>query len=284
VIDTLPKFLLANAAVATSSDSAYIEHILNEFCEIFVSAIAGRVAAAKPNIAFFEQYGLAGLQAFHRLCSSLRAQGIAVIIDAKRGDIGSTAAAYSSAFLGRVSLQGRNVVAFEGDAVTVNPFLGFDTLEPFMRDCQEYGKGIFILVQTSNPGSKDLQGLQSGADTVSQHVARWIGRNAERLLGSSGWSSLGAVVGALYPEEARQLRQVMPRNLFLIPGLGAQGADAKDSVAGFATRNGIKGGALINASRGLLEGSGASQSGEQLVALIQGNVTRFNEQIAAALQ
>jgi orotidine-5'-phosphate decarboxylase len=281
VIDLLPEFLMTKADSATNSSSGFIEHVLNEFCELFVSAVVGHVAAAKPNIAFFERYGLVGLQAFHTLCASLKAHKVPVIIDAKRGDIGSTAAAYSAAFIGRETVCGRTFEAFHGDAVTVNPFLGFDTLEPFLKDCKEYGKGIFVLVQTSNPGAKDLQGLSANGKTISHHVAAWLAQHAEELQGACGWSGLGAVVGASYPVEAKQLREVMPRNIFLIPGLGAQGASAEDSVAGFGTLDGKKGGALINVSRGLLGGKATSR--DELVSQIRANVASFNAQINAAL-
>jgi orotidine-5'-phosphate decarboxylase len=281
VIEKLPAFVIEDAQTKSRTDADFFEHALRHFGEIFVSAIAGHVAAAKPNIAFFEQYGLAGLNAFSSLCEALRNRNVPVIIDAKRGDIGSTAAAYSAAFLGRSKVLGRQVGGFQCDALTVNPYLGFDTLEPFLKDCREHGKGIFVLVQTSNPGAKDLQGLRVNGESVSDHVARWIGKNAETLRGSCGWSGLGAVVGASYPEDARRLRELMPENFFLIPGLGAQGASASDSVAGFGVRNGKRGGALINVSRGLLEGTAGSA--EELQSVIAKNALWFNAQITAAL-
>jgi orotidine-5'-phosphate decarboxylase len=281
VIDTLPRFLLSVAESKSSTDSEFFERALSSFCELFVSAIAGKVGAAKPNIAFFEQYGVAGLSVFKRLCDSLKANHVPIIIDAKRGDIGSTAAAYSAAFLRGVSACGRSFHAFECDALTVNPYLGFDTLEPFIKDCKEHGKGIFVLVQTSNPGAKDLQGLPVGAACVSDHVARWLGEHADVLRGECGWSALGAVVGASYPEDARRLRELMPKNFFLIPGLGAQGASAHDSIAGFGLHQGVRGGALINVSRGLLQGE--AHSADELVSLISRNATNFNEQIRSAL-
>jgi orotidine-5'-phosphate decarboxylase len=188
---------------------------------ILVSAIEGRVAAIKPNIAFFEQYGLPGLSAFPRLCDAARERSIPVIADAKLGDIGSTAAAYSAASLCGVSVGSRTMRAFHCDALTINPFLGFDTLEPFLKDAQECGEGPFILVQTSNPGAKALQGLRAEGVSVSEHVARWVAENAQKLQGACGWSGVGAVVGASYPDEARKLREVMPRSIFLIPRLGA---------------------------------------------------------------
>lgn len=282
VIEKLPAFLITSAEQASSSDAEFFERVLKDFCTLFVAAISGRVAAAKPNIAFFEQYGIPGLLAFAGLCDALRANGIPVIVDAKRGDIGSTAAAYSATFLGQTSVNGRRAPSFSADALTVNPFLGFDTLEPFLKDCIAYGKGIFVLVQTSNPGAKDLQGRIADGSSISDHVARWIAATGDSLRGECGWSGLGAVVGASYPKDAQHLREIMPYNFFLIPGLGAQGASAHDSVAGFGTRNGSKGGAVINVSRGLLEGS--SSSADELVALIKRNADSFNSQISAALQ
>jgi orotidine-5'-phosphate decarboxylase len=281
VIEKLPSFLRADSDKDSVSDYDYIERVLGSFGDLFLSAVAGRVAAIKPNIAFFEQYGLAGISAFVRLCGSIRSMNIPLITDGKRGDIGSTAAAYSAAYLGLSCVRGRPVVDFSADALTVNPFLGFDTLEPFLKDCQERGKGIFVLVQTSNPGAASIQGLSVAGTPVREHIAQWLAENADGLAGSSGWSGLGAVVGASYPEEAKRLRQLMPRNLFLIPGLGAQGAGAKDSVAGFGMMNGAPGGALINVSRGLLEG--VANSAEELVVSIRNNVDRFNSQISDAL-
>jgi orotidine-5'-phosphate decarboxylase len=255
--------------------------VLSRFGDIFLAAVTGKVAAVKPNIAFFEQYGVAGIVAFARLCKGIRAAGIPLIADGKRGDIGSTAAAYSAAFLGKSRVRGREVESFTADALTINPFLGFDTLEPFLKDCQEYGKGIFVLVQTSNPGAAAIQGLSADGRPVREHVAKWLAEQGEKLAGSCGWSGLGAVVGASYPEEAKRLRQLMPRNFFLIPGLGAQGAAARDSVAGFGEISGVRGGALVNVSRGLLEGKATSP--DELLACIAGNVARYNAQINEAL-
>lgn len=281
VIEKLPSFIRAEADQSARSDAEWLERVLRRFCEVFISSVEGRVAGIKPNIAFFEQYGLPGLTVFSELCGTIRAKNIPLIIDAKRGDIGTTATAYSNAFLGKVSVRGRSFCGFEGDALTINPFLGFDTLEPFLRDCSERGKGLFVLVQTSNPGAKDLQGLSSEGRTVSERVADWINARAETLTGACGWSGLGAVVGASYPAEARALRARMPSSFFLIPGFGAQGANAKDSVAGFGVINGAVGGALVNVSRGLLEGTAESE--EQLRHVISANADTFNSQLNAAL-
>jgi orotidine-5'-phosphate decarboxylase len=281
VIEKLPRFLLAEAEKEASSDAEFIEKALARFSELFLFSVQGRVAAIKPNIAFFEQYGLPGLSVFKNLCDKIREAGIPLIIDAKRGDIGSTAAAYSAAFLSGTIVRGKRSVAFEGDALTINPFLGFDTLEPFVADCEKYGKGLFILLQTSNPGAKDIQGLESGGKTVSGHVAQWLATNAARLQGKCGWSGLGAVVGASYPDEARALRALLPTTLFLMPGFGAQGAGAEDAVAGFSVQKGKRGGALVNVSRGLLEGS--ADSDESFTRLIAANADKFNAQLREAV-
>jgi orotidine-5'-phosphate decarboxylase len=282
VLEKLPAFLLDEAQRATKNDSDFIEASLSRFGEIFLAAVNGKVAAIKPNIAFFEQYGLPGLNAFKRLCDAIRVARIPLIIDAKRGDIGSTAAAYSAAFISGVTIRGSRHVAFECDALTINPFLGFDTLEPFVTDCEKHGKGLFILLQTSNPGAKDIQGLESKGKTVSGHVADWLATNARRLEGECGFSGLGAVVGASYPDEARALRAILPTTFFLMPGFGAQGAGADDATAGFAVKNGKKGGALVNVSRGLLEGQ--ANSAEELERLIGTNVDKFNGQLGQALR
>jgi orotidine-5'-phosphate decarboxylase len=155
-------------------------------------------------------------------------------------------------------------------------------LDPFVTDCERHGKGLFILLQTSNPGAKDIQGLESKGKTVSGHVAEWLATNARRLEGECGFSGLGAVVGASYPEEARALRAILPTTFFLMPGFGAQGAGADDATAGFAVNNGKKGGALVNVSRGLLEGR--ADSAEELERLIVTNVDKFNDQLGQALR
>ena len=194
--------------------------------------------------------------------------GLPVIADAKRGDIGSTAQAYSSAFLGKDA-------PFAADALTVNPFLGFDTLEPFIQDCEKYGKGIFVLVKTSNPGSAALQG------ETSHKVAEWLNQSGEKFIGACGYSSLGAVVGATHPEEARELRGAMPKNFFLIPGYGAQGGSAADAVAGFSK---TKHGGIINVSRGLCGNIPADiQSYETLKATFESRIRKMNLEIGSCL-
>lgn len=211
---------------------------LVEFYAPALEAIAEKVAAVKANIAFFEQYGIEGMRAFLKIRELVRRLSVPFIADAKRGDIGSTAQAYSNAFLA----SSKDIETVDADALTVNPFLGFDTLEPFLGDCVKFGKGIFVLVQTSNPGSNETQ-LE-----VRPKISSWINSKSMQLLGNCGYSGLGAVVGATYPDEAKALRKQMPQAFFLVPGFGAQGASAIDALAGLDAK---QGGVIVNVSRGL---------------------------------
>lgn len=247
-IENLPSFILESAKKATEKTEDRIFKALIDFHMAALESLKDKIAAIKPNAAFFEQLGLGGLRALKEICLAAESMRVPLIMDAKRGDIGSTAEAYSKAFLGDCTAFGDTISAFPSSALTVNPFLGFDTLEPFIQECRQKGKGIFVLVKTSNPGSADIQGSAS-QDAICRKIANWIAQNAGSLSGKSGLSGLGAVVGATYPEEAKLLRQLMPTSLFLVPGYGAQGARAQDVMPNF---NPDGSGALINVSRGLL--------------------------------
>lgn len=280
VLDSLPKFILelASSKTTTSADAIYLA--LVEFHSIALQALQSKVAAIKINIAFFEQYGIPGVIAFTEICKLAKEHQLLLIADAKRGDIGNTAKAYSAAFLGQATAFGQKIAAFDVDALTVNPYLGFDTVESYLDDCIEFGKGLFVLVKTSNPGSNQLQGLCGKlGKTVAEEVAIWLAEKAEVLKGTCGLSGLGAVVGATYPEEAIKLRSLMPKNYFLIPGMGAQGGSAKDAVAGLAAK---KSGGIINISRGLLGGMENLKSKEEITKTIHTRIDKFNAEIAAA--
>jgi orotidine-5'-phosphate decarboxylase len=279
--EAFPEFFMASAHKSGVDFESRTHALLREFHLIALEAIAHKVAAIKPNAAFFEQFGLGGMRALKDICDAAESIGMPVIMDAKRGDIGSTAEAYSKAFLGESTLFGETIRAFPSDALTVNPFLGFDTLEPFIKECQMHGRGIFVLVKTSNPGSADLQGSAS-ANGNSKKIAEWLSNNGEKLLGKSGYSGLGAVVGATYPEEARQLREIMPNNLFLVPGYGAQGGTAKDILPNFDARGG---GALINVSRGLLGSFSKSvTTPESFKQEILGRIDSINQDLNTAIK
>lgn len=206
-----------------------------EFCRGIVDAVAEHAVAVKPQAAFFEAQGAEGWAALTEVCDHARAEGLLVVADAKRGDVPSTARAYVAAF------------APIADAVTVNPYLGYDSLEPFFaRD----GLGVFVLVKTSNPSSVDLQDLPlADGRPLWQHVAELVDRWGADLVGGSGLSSVGAVVGATFPQEVGEARQLLPRSVLLLPGVGAQGAQTGDLVDAFSIG---PAGALVSASRSVI--------------------------------
>lgn len=211
---------------------------LENWGRAFVEVAIGRVAAVKPQVAFFERLGPEGMAALAAVTQAARAAGLVVIMDAKRGDIGSTAEGYAAAYLSPGG-------PFEADAVTLNPYMGLDTLEPFARIAAAEGKGIAVLVRTSNPGAADFQSLTIGDAPLYLRVAEALAPLTARLMSPCGWSNLMMVAGATAPEEARRLRAVAPAALFLIPGYGAQGAAPEDSLAGLVNGQG----GVVNASR-----------------------------------
>ncbi|MDD3705308.1 MAG: orotidine-5'-phosphate decarboxylase [Clostridiaceae bacterium] len=201
------------------------------------------VPAVKPQIAFYEQYGAAGFECFIRTCRYAKSKGLLVIGDVKRGDIGSTAEAYSDFYLGD------NKETAEIDCITINPYLGTDSMTPFVKNCDKNGKGIYVLVKTSNKSSKDIQDLESGGKKIYEHVAELVVRLGEGLTGKYGYSSVGAVVGATFKNEGIRLRELMKMVYFLVPGYGAQGGTAEDAAVCF-NDDGL--GAVINSSRGII--------------------------------
>ncbi|MFN0243295.1 MAG: orotidine-5'-phosphate decarboxylase [Planctomycetota bacterium] len=209
-----------------------------------VEVIAGRVPAVKPQSAFFELYGAPGAAAWDRVVRASHAAGLLVIGDVKRGDIDSTARAYAQAFLEGVSASDRDGCC---DAITVNPYLGTDSITPFLETCARSERGIFVLVRTSNPGAKTFQ--DHGDPPLYLVVADKVNEWGSALVGNSNLSSVGAVVGATHPRELALLRARMPHTPFLIPGYGAQGASGSDIAGGFLPGGR---GAIVNSSRGIL--------------------------------
>jgi orotidine-5'-phosphate decarboxylase len=203
-----------------------------------IRAVAPHAVAVKPQIAFYERQGIEGLQTYAETCRRARDAGLLVIGDVKRGDVPETAKAYAEAHFS----------AFPADALTVNPYFGTDGIEPFVEGARKCGGGLFILVKTSNPSSKEIQDLDVGGRPLHLAVAERAVAWGESLKGASGWSSVGAVVGATHPEEARRIRAAMPKRWFLVPGYGAQGAKAEDVRVCFD--GGI--GAVVNASRSVI--------------------------------
>ena len=222
---------------------------VTRFLTGIIDAVAAHVPAVKPQIAFYEQFGPSGLEAYRAICEHARARGLIVIGDVKRSDTGPTAAAYAAAHLGGIEIGGETLEAFPVDAVTVNPFLGSDGVAPFIDAAAKAGKGLFVLVKTSNPSSAELQDLEANGEplyiTLARHVARW----AEPHAGSRGYSLVGAVVGATFPEAAKEIRGIIRHSFMLVPGYGAQGAGAAD-LKPFYNEDGL--GAIVNSSRGIL--------------------------------
>lgn len=206
------------------------------------------IPAVKPQIAMYEQFGVPGLAAFKKTVDYCKEKGLVVIGDIKRGDIGSTSAAYAAGHLGKVQVGSRTYMPFDEDFVTVNPYLGSDGVNPFLDVCREEKKGVFVLVKTSNPSSGEFQDqLMEGRplyELVGEKVAAW----GETHMGED-YSYVGAVVGATYPETGKVLRKIMPKAYILVPGYGAQGGKGKDLVH-FFNEDGL--GAIVNSSRGII--------------------------------
>ena len=222
--------------------------LFTEFNRWVIDAIADIVPAVKPQIAMYEKFGLPGLEAYQDTCRYASEAGLTVIGDIKRGDISSTAAAYA-AHLDGADIEGEKTETWREDAVTVNPYLGTDGIRPFVEACRSAGKGIFVLVRTSNPSSAELQELLlSDGRMLYEAAADLTVQWGSECIGSSGYSEVGAVVGATHREQGEILRKRMKQTFFLVPGYGAQGGTAED-VAGFFDRDGL--GALISSSRGI---------------------------------
>jgi len=241
-----PPFARARDARAPRAERAAA---LEAFCSELVDLVAGRVAAVKPQSAFFEVLGADGVRAWERVVAHARGAGLLVIGDVKRSDIASTAAAYATAFLEGVAGADEAERRSLCDAITVSPYLGSDTLVPFVEACERSGGGLFVLVRTSNEKSDEFQG--HGAPRLCELVAGAVAELAPRLLGRGGSSSLGAVVGATHPEELARMRALLPRSILLLPGYGAQGASAKDVRPAFTDGARPWRGALVNSSRGI---------------------------------
>ena len=215
------------------------------FCCGIVDAVAAHAVAVKPQSAFFEALGSEGVRAFERVCDYARAAGLLVIADAKRGDIGSTARAYAAAFV-----EPRGDSPPLADSVTVNPYLGHDSVEPFLEACRRDGAGLFCLVKTSNPGGADVQDVAlADGRPLWQHVAGLVHEWGGDLVGEHGLSSVGAVVGATFPREVKEARRLLPQAVLLLPGIGAQGGTPADLAGAFAS---APASALVSASRSVI--------------------------------
>jgi orotidine-5'-phosphate decarboxylase len=236
VVDQLPVELRGEHEPATACA---------RFCCGIIDAVAPYAVAVKPQSAFFEALGSAGVRALEEVCASGRSAGLVVIADAKRGDIGSTARAYAAAFV-----EPRGAAPPLADAVTVNPYLGRDALEPFLAACRRVGAGLFCLVKTSNAGGADVQDVAlSDGRLLWQHVAGLVREWGDELVGDRGLSAVGAVVGATFPREVAEARRLLPQTVLLLPGIGVQGGAPADVAAAFTSGPAS---ALVSASRSVI--------------------------------
>ena len=206
------------------------------------------IPAVKPQIAMYEQFGIPGLEAFEKTVAYCQQKDLVVIGDIKRGDIGSTSAAYATGHVGRIRVGSREYTPFHEDFVTLNPYMGIDSIKPFIDVCREEKKGMFILVKTSNPSSGDFQDRMVDGRPLYEWVGEKVAEWGEDFMGES-YSYVGAVVGATYPAMGKVLRKIMPKSFILVPGYGAQGGTAGDLVHYF-DENGL--GAIVNSSRGII--------------------------------
>ena len=222
--DILPKCVTSKY----SQDLEGVGKAIVEYNKVLIDATYDIIPAVKPQIAFYEMFGIPGIKAFKETCKYAKEKGMIVIADIKRGDIGSTAAGYSNAFLGKTQIGETEEPIFDVEFVTVNPYMGTDCVKPFIEDCKKYNKGIFALVKTSNPSSGELQDLklENGKEVYIQ-VAELVEKWGEGLRGEYGYSSIAAVVGATYPRQLKQIREIAPHTFFLIPGYGAQGRKSR---------------------------------------------------------
>ena len=221
-----------------------------EFAKGLIDSVYDIVPAIKPQLAYFEAMGPEGLIAFQEIVKYAKSKELIIISDAKRGDIGTTSKAYSNAFLGKTLLEEKEESIYNTDFVTVNPYMGSDSVNPFIEDCKNYNKGIFVLIKTSNKSSGELQDLTlENGKKVYEHVASLVDNWGNDMIGDYGYSSVAAVVGATYPEQLQEIRKLAPHTFFLIPGYGAQGGKAEDIALAF-DQNGI--GGIVNASRSLM--------------------------------
>ena len=219
-----------------------------QFNKAIIDNIYDIVPAVKPQVAMYEQFGIPGMIAFKKTVDYCHEKDMVVIGDVKRGDIGSTSEAYAVAHLGKVKVGNKEIAAFDEDFATVNPYLGSDGINPFLKVCKEEKKGIFILVKTSNPSSGEFQDRLIDGRPLYEHVGEKVNEWAMQCMGDD-YSYVGAVVGATYPEMGKVLRKVMPKSFILVPGYGAQGGKAEDLVH-FFNEDGL--GAIVNSSRGII--------------------------------
>lgn len=262
-LSIIPDFIRNDAIERHGKTPEAAGHMLLAFNKAIIDQIYDLIPAVKLQIAMYEMYGYLGIKAYLETIGYAKTKGLLVIGDIKRGDISSTAEAYA-AHIGGIEIEGVFTDVWQEDAVTLNPYLGYDSIAPFIKVCSQKDRGLFILVKTSNPSSVELQDLIASGQPLYRHTARLVSSWGLQAMGEGKYSKVGAVVGATFSEQAAELRKCMPHTFFLVPGYGAQGGRAKD-LKGLADKEGM--GFIVNSSRGIIaahrqEGrSGKKQAG-----------------------
>lgn len=280
----IPDYIIAKHIREQGETLKAMGEAIWEYNKGLIDALYEYIPAVKPQIAMYERYGIPGLNAYLKTVKYCKDKGLTVIADVKRGDIGSTSAAYADAHLGEVSVGGSRLRPFDADFATVNPYLGSDGIRPFADVCKEHNKGIFILVKTSNPSSGEYQDRLIDGRPLYELVAENVAKLADEVMGDE-YSYIGAVVGATYPEQGKILRKLMPKSFILVPGYGAQGGKGSDLVH-FFNEDGL--GAIINSSRGIIGAyqneKYASYKEEGFAEAALAAVKDMKEDIASALR
>lgn len=248
MLNFIPEHIKEEAFAAKGESLEAVAEAIYNFNKAIVDECFDLIPAVKPQVAMYEQFGIAGLIAYEKTVTYCQEKGLLVIGDVKRGDIGSTSAAYATAHLGKINVGSKTFEPFHSDFLTVNPYMGSDSINPFVDECVKNDKGLFVLVKTSNPSSGEFQDRLIDGKPLYEHVASKVMEWGERSMDGE-YSNVGAVVGATYPQMSEILRKIMPNTYFLVPGYGAQGATAADLRPCF-NKDGL--GAIVNSSRGII--------------------------------
>ena len=247
-LNFVPKFLLDKAINEKGETLEAAADAIFAFNKAIVDAVYDLIPAVKPQIAMYEQFGIPGLMAYKKTLDYCHEKGLLVIGDAKRGDIGSTSTSYAIGHLGKVKIGSTEIAPIDADFLTINPYMGSDSVVPFVEECKKNDKGLFILVKTSNPSSGEFQDQKVGEKAVYELVGKKVDEWGLDTV-KEGYSDVGAVVGATYPEMGKVLREIMPKAYILVPGYGAQGGTAAE-LKPFFNKDGL--GAIVNSSRGII--------------------------------
>jgi len=282
-LDRIPNEVWERAAHGSATPRDTVLAAVRTFCLDTLDIVrASDVRCVKPQVAFFEALGSHGMVVYEEVCARATTLGQFVIADIKRGDIGSTSAAYAEGWLNGANIRGHTLPPMPVDMITVSPFLGSDGVTPFVDAAAKSGRGIFALLKTSNPGSKDLQDQQLASGGLLYHeLARLLERLGSKHIGERGYSLLGAVVGATHPDAAKAIRAMLPKTFFLVPGYGAQGGAAAE-LAPFFRDDGT--GAVVNSSRGVIHAYGTSDFAGDWKASVGSAATALIKDVGAVIR